>query len=116
MSGVMSINMPAFLQGVNYLSPLRYAIRNLAPYSLHAIHFTCNESQRLPDGRCPIETGEQVLDLYKLDTDALKNLIALGACTLIYRLAAYALLKAMRMHWGAVGWSGRMRKLLGGGR
>ncbi|KAG4441901.1 hypothetical protein IFR05_002585 [Cadophora sp. M221] len=116
MSGVMSINMPAFLQGVNYLSPLRYAIRNLAPYSLSTIHFTCNESQRLPDGRCPIETGEQVLDLYKLNTDALKNLIALGACTLIYRLAAYVLLKTMRMHWGTVGWSGRMRKVLGGGR
>lgn len=116
MSGVMSINMPSFLQGVNYLSPLRYAIRNLAPYSLHAIHFTCNDAQRLPNGSCPIENGEQVLDLYKLNTDALKNLLALGACTLIYRLFAYALLKAMRMHWGTVGWSGRMRKVLGGGR
>ncbi len=114
MSGVMSINMPSFLQGVNYLSPLRYAIRNLAPYSLHAIHFTCNDSQRLPSGECPIESGKQVLQLYKLDTDALVNLIALGVCTIIYRLLAYLLLKGMRMHWGSVGWTGRMKKVLGG--
>ncbi|KAL2063924.1 hypothetical protein VTL71DRAFT_4418 [Oculimacula yallundae] len=114
MSGVMSINMPAFLLGVNYLSPLRYAIRNLAPYSLHSIHFTCSESQRLPDGKCPIETGQQVLELYKLDTDPLRNLIALGVCTLVYRLLAYVLLKGMRWHWGEVGWQGRMRKVLGG--
>lgn len=100
MSGVMSINMPTFLQGVNYLSPLRYAIRNLAPYSLRGIMFTCDESQRLPDGQCPIETGERVLDLYKLNTNPGRNILALGICTVIYRLVAYLLLKGVKMHWG----------------
>ncbi|CZT10387.1 related to A.gambiae ATP-binding-cassette protein [Rhynchosporium agropyri] len=114
MSGVMSINMPSFLQGVNYLSPLRYAIRNLAPYSLSGIHFTCDDYQRLPNGPCPIENGEQVLDLYKLNTNPWKNILALGICTLIYRLAAYGLLKVVRTHWGSVSGMGRMRKVLGG--
>lgn len=74
MSGVMSINMPSFLQGVNYLSPLRYAIRNLAPYSLRGITFTCTESQRLPNGECVISTGEQVLDVRSHSSSFLSSL------------------------------------------
>jgi hypothetical protein len=100
MSGVLSINMPGFLQGVNYLSPIRYAIRNLAPYSLRGISFTCNAEQRLPNGQCTISTGQQVLELYDLDTNPAINIMALGLCTLVYRLLAYALLKAKRTHWG----------------
>ncbi len=96
----MSIDMPAFLRGVNYLSPIRYAIRNLAPYSLRSINFTCNASQRLPNGHCTIETGLDVLELYHLDTNAAMNIMALGVCTLIYRLVAYGILKARRTHWG----------------
>jgi hypothetical protein len=100
MAGIMSIDMPGFLQGVNYLSPQRYAVRNLAPYSLRGIHFTCNDAQRLPNGECPITNGTQVLDLYALNTNPARNIMALGVCTVIYRLFAYLLLKAMRMHWG----------------
>lgn len=99
MSGVLSIDMPGFLQGVNYLSPIRYAIRNLAPYSLHSITFTCNDTQKLPSGECIISTGQQVLQLYDLDTNPAMNIMALGICTLVYRLLAYLLLKAMRTHW-----------------
>lgn len=106
----MSINMPAFLRGVNYLSPLRYAIRNLAPYSLRGIFFTCSAEQRLPDGKCPIESGQQVLELYKLDADPLVNLLCLGATAIVYRLLAYALLKAMRTHWGGSR-KGRVREV-----
>jgi hypothetical protein len=103
MSGVMSINMPAFLRGVNYLSPLRYAIRNLAPYSLSTIIFTCTESQRLPSGECPITTGKEVLQLYRLDSDPGLNIAVLGVVTVLYRVLAYALLKAVRGHWSGRG-------------
>jgi hypothetical protein len=100
MSGVLSIDMPSFLQGVNYLSPIRYAVRNLAPYTLRNITFYCKAAQKLPDGTCPITTGKQVLQLYDLDSNPAVNIMALGVCTLLYRLLAYVLLKAMRMHWG----------------
>lgn len=100
MSGVMSINMPEVLQDFNYLSPLRYAIRNLAPYSLRSIEFTCTDYQRLPDGRCIIETGKDVLKLYNLDTNPAMNIMALGLCTIVYRVLAYILLKVMKTHWG----------------
>jgi hypothetical protein len=105
MSGVLSINMPKFLQGVNFLSPIRYAIRNLAPYSLRHITFTCSAEQRLPNGECTITNGMQVLRLYDLDVNPEVNIAGLAACTVVYRLLAYLLLKGMRMHWGE--WRGK---------
>lgn len=110
MTGVLSIDMPAFLQSVNYLSPLRYAIRNLAPYTLKGVTFTCTDVQRLPDGSCPINTGAEALRLYDLDTDPLWNIIALLICTVIYRLLAYALLKVMKSHFGGLGLNRKHRK------
>jgi hypothetical protein len=112
MSGVMSINMPSFLKGVNYLSPLRYAIRNLAPYSLSHILFTCSQQQRLPDGKCPIENGKEVLGLYRLDTDPRLNLAMLGVVTVCYRLLAWGLLRVARGHW-KWGGTGKWRERMG---
>jgi hypothetical protein len=98
MSGIMSISMPSFLNGVNYLSPIRYAVRNLAPYSLRGIDFHCTQAQ-LVDGVCPITSGEQVLELYDLNTNPGLNIMALAIATVIYRFLAYALLKAKKGDW-----------------
>ncbi|PGH12369.1 hypothetical protein AJ79_04317 [Helicocarpus griseus UAMH5409] len=98
LGGVMSLNVPSFLQAFNHLSPIKYTIANLAPYSLTGNEFTCSEFQRLPDGNCPIETGEQALKLYNLDKNAEMNVMALGVCTIIYRLVAYGLLRILRSY------------------
>jgi ABC-type multidrug transport system ATPase subunit len=100
MTGILSIHMPAFLEAVNYLSPLRYSVRTLAPYTLQPINFTCDDEQRLPDGNCTITTGYEVLDLYNLNVDPAPMMAALGACAVIYRLVAFALLKAKKTKWG----------------
>nr|WJJ79994.1 PDR transporter (cluster F) [Fusarium keratoplasticum] len=99
MAGVLSIDMPELFKGFNYLSPIRYATRAVAPYSLRGVEFTCNDAQRLPDGRCPIETGQDVLELYKFDVDPVVNVGILAVCVVVYRVLAWALLKAMRKHW-----------------
>ena len=99
MGGVMSLNIPSFLAAFNHLSPILWSLGNLAPYSLRDQHFTCNEDQKLPNGECPISTGVQVLQLYNLDKNAGMSLLALGICTVIYRVVAYLLLKAKRTHW-----------------
>lgn len=99
MAGILSIDMPDLFEGTNYLSPIRYATRAVAPYSLESVKFTCNEAQQLPDGRCPIETGEDVLDLYQFHADPVVNIAALAGCAVIYRLLAWALLKVMRGRW-----------------
>lgn len=100
MAGIMSIHMPVLLDGFNYLSPLRYMVRNLAPYTLNPITLTCNNNQRNPDGTCFIPTGKDVLKLWELDTDPAINIALLGVCTVVYRVLAYVLLKVARTHWG----------------
>ena len=58
---------------------------------------TCTKVQQLSNGICPIRTGQQVLEPYKLDSDPGRSLAALGACTIAYRIATYILLKATKM-------------------
>lgn len=99
MAGVLSIDMPKLFKAFNYLSPIRYATRSVAPYSLRGVKFTCNDNQRGLDGRCPYETGEQVLKLYKFNEDPVVNIAALAGCIVVYRLLAWGLLKVMRRHW-----------------
>lgn len=98
LGGVMSLNVNDVLQGINHLSPIKYAIANLAPYAMDGQKFDCTPSERLVNGQCPINTGEEVLALYNLDKNGPMNIMALGVCTIIYRFVAYALLKAMRSH------------------
>ncbi|EGE80497.2 ATPase [Blastomyces dermatitidis ATCC 18188] len=98
LGGVMSLNIPVVIQALNNLSPIKYAVANLAGYSVAGHQFTCSDSQRLPNGHCPIETGEQALRLYNLDKNPEMNLMALGVCTIIYRLVAYGLLRVARSH------------------
>lgn len=98
LGGIMSLNVNEVLQALNHLSPIKYSIANLAPYAMRNQQFTCMDAQRLPDGRCPIENGRQVLQLYNLDKDAAMNVMALGVCTIVYRIVAYAVLKVMRSH------------------
>ncbi|WDK18440.1 ABC transporter [Colletotrichum graminicola] len=96
MAGILSIDMPRVFNIFNYLSPIRYATRAMAPYSLESVTFTCTDGQRLPDGRCPVETGEDVLNLYKLNVDPKVNIAALAGCVIVYRLVAWALLRSVR--------------------
>ncbi|KAK7968912.1 hypothetical protein PG988_007985 [Apiospora saccharicola] len=103
MAGIMSINMPMLFQAFNYLSPIRYATRALAPFSLRGVEFTCDDTQRNPvAGRCNISTGEEVLDLYKLNVDGVRNVVYLAVVVVAYRLVAWALLRATRTRWKSV--------------
>lgn len=96
MEGIMSINMPALFNAFNWISPLRYAVLAVGPITLRGQTFTCEASQRLADGDCPVSTGEEVLRLYNLDKNPYVNLAALAATIVVYRLFAYAVLKLVR--------------------
>ncbi|KIY73714.1 P-loop containing nucleoside triphosphate hydrolase protein [Cylindrobasidium torrendii FP15055 ss-10] len=94
MAGLMSIDQPGFFKGLNRISPLGYAVKNLTPYSFRGQTFACTDAQRLPDGRCIISTGEDVLAIYNLEEiDAALNLGAIVVTVVVYRLIAYAILK-----------------------
>jgi len=105
MGGVMSLNIPSFLQAFNHLSPIKWSLGNLAPYTLQGVTFTCEDYQRLPSGRCPVEMGEDVLRLYNFEGDPGLNLVAMGVCVVVYRMVAFLVLKGMRTRWG---WRERM--------
>jgi ABC-type multidrug transport system permease subunit len=95
MTGLFSLNMAAWLKALNYLSPLKYSVGNLAVWMLRGQKFTCTTEQMVGD-RCQIETGEQVLGLYGLDHEPGVQLAALVACTLVYRLLAFVVLWAVK--------------------
>ncbi|KAI0835944.1 P-loop containing nucleoside triphosphate hydrolase protein [Hypoxylon sp. FL0890] len=102
MMGIMSIDMPELFKAFNYISPLKYATAALAPFTLRGVQFTCDDSQKLPNGQCQIETGEQVLDLYKLNVDPVVNIGALAATIVVYRLVAWLLLRLVKTRWKSV--------------
>ncbi|KAK8087832.1 ABC transporter [Apiospora hydei] len=80
MAGIMSIDMP-----------------------FEGVEFTCDDTQRQPGtGKCNISTGEEVLDLYKLNVDGVINIICLAAVVVAYRLVAWALLRVVRTRWKSV--------------
>ena len=99
MGGIMSLDIPSFLQAFNHLSPIKWSVGNLAPYSLRGVVFTCTDFQKLENGRCPIETGEDVLKLWGLNGNAKLNVLALGVCVVVYRGLGYLVLKARRTRW-----------------
>lgn len=99
MAGIISIDLPELFRVFNYLSPVRYAFLVVTPYSLRGIKFTCTDAQRLPTGHFPIETGQQVLDLYKFNVDPVVNVVAMAACIVVYRILAWLLLRSTRARW-----------------
>jgi hypothetical protein len=110
MGGVLSLDVPVFLQAWNHLSPIKWAVGNMAPYTLRGLTFTCEDWQRV-NGQCPITTGEQVLDLYKLNKNPEVNIMALGICAIVYRFLAYVVLKMVKERW-----LGRIWRKLNGGK
>ena len=97
LGGAISLNIPGFLQSVNHLNPVKWQTGGLAALALRGVTFTCTEEQQLGDGTCPIQNGDQVLQLYNLDIDVVRYTLALGLVALGYRLFAYVVLKARRI-------------------
>jgi len=100
MAGVVSIDMSGFFKGINYLSPLKYAAASLSIKAFTGFEFTCTEAQRLADGGCPIQTGEQVLDLLNYHTSLASNIGALVGVTIAYRIIAYVVLRLSKADFG----------------
>ncbi|KAB8277491.1 P-loop containing nucleoside triphosphate hydrolase protein [Aspergillus minisclerotigenes] len=113
LGGVMSLDPPKVLQWFNYISPVKYAVTSISVLTMRDLAFTCAEEQRDVNGKCLIETGEQVLQLYKFNQknpwlEALGGVVAM----LCYRLLVYAILKVKVKRLNSRG----MRDLLRGWR
>jgi hypothetical protein len=94
MAGQLAINMPEFLQDINYVNVMKYGAAVLGIVQYSGLTFVCTNGQLLPDGTCPITSGDQLLALYKFDTNNYHLYLGLmAAVTVGYRLIAYLVLK-----------------------
>jgi len=105
----MSVDMPALIKGVNYINPCKYAAAILSIKTFTDFEFTCTDAQRLPGGGCPIQTGQQVLDLLNYRMGLASNIGALVAVTVVYRLIAYTVLRLSKVDFGVTKKDARSR-------
>ncbi|TGZ83724.1 hypothetical protein EX30DRAFT_89937 [Ascodesmis nigricans] len=115
MGGIMSTDMPDVLKAINYISPAKYGAENLVAFSLEGVEFYCTEKQLLEDGTCPVKNAQDAMRLYRMEgVSGWKNMVALVAVAIIYRLIAFVVLKARRSHWRIGGRKDAVGKVEGG--
>jgi len=84
---------PLWLQGLNYLFPTYYATKVFLANQFEGQTFTCPGTQALPDGSCPLATGDQVLSNYDVEYDQLwPSFGILFALCFVYRLIGFLIL------------------------
>jgi hypothetical protein len=101
LGGVIAVDVTGFLQWINHVNPIKWLVNAVAIETLEGVEFTCNSVQRLPDGSCPIETGEQVLELYRLNDFSVGECVGyLSLLVIAMRIASYIVLKLRRTNFG----------------
>lgn len=80
MAGTMSLQMPNFFKAWNYINPVKYIVQICVNLGFRNQHFSC------ADGNCLLLTGEDVLDMYNLNSNLAGAFGGLVACFFIYRI------------------------------
>lgn len=94
LGGTMSLEPPRILQWFNHLSPIKYAISNVSYYCLRGLVLDCTDEQRKADGSCPIQRGEEILELYNLSTERPWVDLLAGVLLMVgLRLVVFVILK-----------------------
>ncbi|KAE8373975.1 P-loop containing nucleoside triphosphate hydrolase protein [Aspergillus bertholletiae] len=111
LGGVMTLEPPKVLQWFNYISPNKYAVTSVSILTMRDLIFTCTEEQRDVNGKCLIETGEQALQLYKIDQKSLWLEVLGGVVAMLcWRLLAYGVLKVKVKRLMSRGMRDRLRQ------
>lgn len=101
MGGILSLNMPPFLKGVNWLSPLKFGLGVLINMGFENTDISCADQTINPDtGTCIFNSGNAVLESYGLKVSVKGYLGALVVCMVVYRFLAFLVLKLDRMKFG----------------
>eukprot|EP01114_Cavostelium_apophysatum_P012545 TRINITY_DN2833_c0_g1_i4.p1 TRINITY_DN2833_c0_g1~~TRINITY_DN2833_c0_g1_i4.p1 ORF type:complete len:1333 (-),score=277.19 TRINITY_DN2833_c0_g1_i4:35-4033(-) len=86
--------MPIIIKITNYVSVIRYAGVILLGQEFSGLDFTCNSWERLLDGTCPTQNGEQVMDQLSLGLEHRdRDLIIFTALCIFTRLMLLAFVK-----------------------
>lgn len=84
MAGTMSLHMPPFFEGWNYINPAKYAVQICTNLAFPNQDFECGEGV----ADCSLNTGQAVLDYYGLDAQVGNAIGAFIGCVVIYRIVA----------------------------
>jgi hypothetical protein len=93
LNGAFSLNMLNWISALNSLSPSKWQVQAALSSSLRGVRFSCDETELLDHGQCPVSSGDQLLGLYNMDVSTTKAVCILAAVTIGYRLLAYIALK-----------------------
>lgn len=102
MAGLLSLQMPGFFKGLNYISPLKYACQTLFVKAFQNVPFHCTPETGGYDaeGNCIFTNGTQVLKTYGFKNHVKTYLGAAAVCLVVYRLIALIILKLVRLKVG----------------
>ena len=84
MGGTMSLHMPGFFKGINFISPMKYAVAICANLGFKNQSFKCNSEA----ADCLLTTGEDVLSYYNMKQNLGPMVGGLIGCLVIYRVVA----------------------------
>lgn len=82
MAGTMSLQMPEFFRGINYINPLKYAVGICAELGFRGQEFSCDLEE------CLLNLGNKILEYYGLSNSVGASFGGLIGCLIIYRLVA----------------------------
>lgn len=83
MGGTMSVYMPPFFKGINYINPMSYAVGLVANLGFEDQVFSCKSGDT-----CELSTGDSVLEYYNLKKGLPGLFGGLIGCLFIYRAIA----------------------------
>jgi ABC-type multidrug transport system ATPase subunit len=66
-TGFVSLSIPAWLNYLGYVTPIKWGSVILTNIVFHGEEFTCSESEEIYPGQCPLQTGNEVLELYAMN-------------------------------------------------
>lgn len=84
MAGTMSLHMPPFFEGWNYINPAKYAVEITTNMAFPGETFDCGGDAT----DCALNTGDAVLEYYGLDARVGNSIGAFIGCVIIYRIVA----------------------------
>lgn len=83
MGGTMSLHMPKFFRGLNWINPMKFAVGLCARLGLEGQEFDCGLEV------CALSSGDEVLKYYGFDQlTAAEFAVGLIVCLFVYRLIA----------------------------
>jgi len=81
MVGFVSASMPIYIKYINYISPLRWSGIILTNVIFRDVTFNCSKDELDNNGKCPFQNGEQVIDIYHMNSNLRRDLYVLGIVT-----------------------------------